>query len=148
MPQKIDKNPNRFLWQARQRSGLPQKAVAFLLNRKATDKISRYESGQKKPSLSTALKLEIIYRVPVRLLFHELYSHYVWEIRERSSRYKELFPEGKFTLTSLEQRLEEDDYCAYADLLKTPNLPQLEKQKVYDHIRKLATAINKLEGIS
>ena len=65
----------RFLWQARQRSGLTQKTIAHLLGRKFTDEISRYENGQRIPTLQTALKLEIIYRVPIRLLFYEKYRN-------------------------------------------------------------------------
>jgi transcriptional regulator with XRE-family HTH domain len=147
MSQDKNKNPKRFLWQARQRSGLSQKVIAFLMNKKFTDEISRYENGLRLPTLQTALKLEIIYRVPIRLLFYELFTSYQWQIRERSSRYKELFPSEGQALNSLQQRLEHEEYCAYADLLKTPKLPSVEKQKVYDHIRQLAFNINKTEGL-
>jgi|SRR5882757_9807211 len=147
MSQNKNKTPKCFLWQARQRSSLSQKAIAFLMNKKFTDEISRYENGLRMPTLQTALKLEIIYRVPVRLLFHELFTGYQWQIRERSSRYKELFPKENQVLNSLQQRLEHEEYCAYADLLKTPKLPSIEKQKVYDHIRQLASSINKTDDI-
>jgi transcriptional regulator with XRE-family HTH domain len=36
--------------------------------------ISRYERGKSLPPLSTALRLEIIYRVPVAFLFPDLYD--------------------------------------------------------------------------
>jgi len=147
MSKDTNKKSKRFLWQARRRSGLPQKVVTFLMNKKSTAELHRYETGQTIPTLENAIKLEIIYRVPVRLLFNELFSNYRWQIIERSARYKELFPKEKLTLTSLEDQLQHEDYCAYADLLKTPKLPPIEKQKVYEHIRQLASNINKIEGI-
>jgi transcriptional regulator with XRE-family HTH domain len=145
MKKDTNKNQNRFLWQARQRSGLSQKAIAFLLGRKFTDEISRYESGQRIPTLQNALKLEIIYRVPIRLLFYELFLNSHWQIRDRSTKYRELFPEENLSKDSLAEHLRQEDYCVYAELLKTPNLPPIEKERIYSHIRHLATAINKLD---
>ena len=117
------------------------------MGKKTVDELRHYETGDTIPTLQNAVKLEIIYRIPVSLLFKELYSEYRWQIRERSARYKELFPKEKLSLISLEEQLQHKDYCAYANLLETPNLPDVEKQKVYDHIRQLAKSINKIEGI-
>lgn len=142
-----DKNSNRFLWQARQRSGLSQKTVAFLLGRKFTDEIHRHEAGQRVPTLQTALKLEIIYRVPVRLLFYETFMNCHWQVRERSDKFNDLSLDPISSLGSLAEQLRREEYCTYAELLKSPNLPPVEKKGVYDHIRQLATAINRSEGI-
>lgn len=142
---KKDKNPNRFLLQARKRSGLSQKTVAFLLGRKFTDEISRYEAGQRVPTVQTALKLEIIYRVPIRLLFYQAYQSCLWQIREKSGKFSETSPLSAFSDESLQDRLKEEEYCTYAHLLRTPNLPQIEKQNVYAHIRYLAKKINEVE---
>lgn len=140
------KTTNRFLWQARQRSGLPQKTIAYLLGRKFTDEISRYENGQRIPTLQTALKLEIIYHVPVRLLFYEIYRNCNWQISEKSGR------AGKYlndlqSAESLASQLKQNDYCTYAELLNTPNLPQFEKDRIRKHLIYLANTINKVEGI-
>lgn len=142
-----DKNPNRFLRQARQRSGLSQKTVAFLLGRKFTDEISRYESGQRIPTLQTALKLEIIYRVPVRLLFYGTYQNCHWHIRERSGKFGETSPADMLSTESLTEKLKQEEYCTYSELLQTPNLPPIEKQRIYAHIRDLAKSMNRAEGI-
>ena len=140
-----DKNPNRFLWQARKRRGLSQKTVAFLLGRKFTDEISRYESGQV-PTLQTALKLEIIYRVPVRLLFYGTYQSCHWHIRERSGTFSENSQATMLSTRSLTEKLQDEEYCTHAELLQVPNLPPIEKQRIYKHIRTLATAVNRSEG--
>jgi transcriptional regulator with XRE-family HTH domain len=148
MTKNMDKNSNRFLWQARQRSNLSQKTVAFLLGRKFTDEVSRYESGQRLPTLPTALKLEIIYRVPVRLLFYETFVSSQWQIRERGSRYKELFPRENLCKNNLlEEQLGQDEYCTYAELLKTPNLPPVEKLRIHGHIKHLMNTLNGIKDI-
>lgn len=147
MTKKENNISNRFLWQARQRSGLAQKTIAYLLGNKFTDEISRYETGQRIPTLQTAIKLEIIYRVPIRLLFYEAFLNSHWQIRERGAKYKEMFPTEAKSVDSLERGLVEENYCAYAELLKTPNLPPIEKNRIYSHIRLLAKTINKAEGI-
>jgi transcriptional regulator with XRE-family HTH domain len=141
-----NENTNRYLWQARQRSGLPRKTIAFLLGRKFTDEISRYESGQRTPTLQTALKLEIIYRVPVRLLFYEEFINSSWQIRERGSRFKKLFPKEILSAESLDS-LERGEYCTYAELLNTPNLPLVESEKVRSHLIYLANKINETNGV-
>src|SRR5437870_13110734 len=78
-----NKTENR-LWIARKKRGFEQKQVAHLLNHKSVDQISRYENGSRLPKLQTALKLEIVYGVPLRLLFTDLYSQLRTEIKERT----------------------------------------------------------------
>jgi transcriptional regulator with XRE-family HTH domain len=74
---------NNRLWQARHRAGLEQKQAAHLLGHKTLDQISRYERGDRLPSLRIAFKLEIIYRTPLRELFPELYERYRIEIADK-----------------------------------------------------------------
>jgi transcriptional regulator with XRE-family HTH domain len=59
--------PNR-LWLARKRSGYEHKQVASLLDYKTIQQVSLYETGLRMPSLKTALKFAIIYRLPIRTL--------------------------------------------------------------------------------
>lgn len=141
---KETKTNNRFLWQARQRSGLAQKTIAHLLGRKFTDEISRYENGQRIPTLITALKLEIIYRVPVRLLFYEIYRNCNWQVGEKAGRFAEIFPADFQSLESLNNQLRKDDYCTYAELLKTPNLPPIEQGRIRKHLIHLQNTLNKI----
>ena len=71
------------LWTYRKRFGLSQKQAAFLLDHKTTSQLSRYEKGTKVPGLETALKLEILYRVPVAFLFYDCYQKLKDEIRSK-----------------------------------------------------------------
>jgi len=139
--------PNHFLWRARKRSHLGQKNVAFLIGHKAHNKISLYESGQRIPTLQTALELEIIYKVPVRLLFYQLFSRAMWRVRERGLKYKNLSTNEILDLSYVEKQLQDGDYCTYAELLKVPNLPEVEREKIRDHLRYLAKTANKVNGI-
>jgi transcriptional regulator with XRE-family HTH domain len=65
---------------------LSQKAVARLLGRKNSAMLSRYEKGKSLPPLSTALQLEIIYRVPVAFLFPAMYDKMRDQIRGEEAR--------------------------------------------------------------
>ena len=70
--------PNRLLPQ-RKRLALSQAEVAFLMGTHGGAGISRYEQFTQRPSLETALALELILQKPARELFVDLYR----EIEER-----------------------------------------------------------------
>jgi len=78
------------LWSFRKKQGLPQKRVSFFLGHKASSQLSHYERGRKLPGLMNALRLEIIYQVPVASLFADLYQALQEEIRAREARLKKL----------------------------------------------------------
>lgn len=68
---------------------LPQQVVAGLLGHCDSTTLWRYERGRCMPSLATALRLEIIYRVPVAFLFSSLYHEMREQIRgQEESRRK------------------------------------------------------------
>ena len=103
------------LWRARKRRGLAQKQVAYLLGHKSADLISRYEKGLKTPSLKTALMLEAIFGVPVRMLFRELFEDLNDEVQQKinsspllSAIYSDLFSASDST----------GGFCSYEELLK------------------------------
>lgn len=77
--------PNR-LWKFRKRMGFTQHEVAAILGYHTSTDISHYEHGRKLPSLVTALKLEIVYRVPVAFLFPEVYHALKQQLRAREER--------------------------------------------------------------
>jgi transcriptional regulator with XRE-family HTH domain len=130
-----DKPANR-LWQARKRRGVGQKQIAFLIN-KTVDEISRYERGVRLPELATALALEIVYGIPLRLLFKELYEQLQDDIRQRVESQEALKNVYEELLSSKgDNSLRE--FCAYEDLLRLPNLSQEDKAKIHDHITHLA----------
>ena len=66
----------------RRRMGLSQKQVARLLGHRDTSMISHYEHGRALPPLAMALRLEIVYRVPVAFLFPAMYDALKRQIRE------------------------------------------------------------------
>lgn len=74
------------LWTYRKKNRLTQKEAAFLLDHKSASQLSRYEKGVKLPALVNALKLEIIYHVPVAFLFSDLYQKLKKEIRSKEDR--------------------------------------------------------------
>jgi transcriptional regulator with XRE-family HTH domain len=81
--------PNK-LWTYRKKKGLSQKRVAFLIAQKTSSQLSHYERGDKRPNLVNALKLEILYRVPVAYLFHELYDELREDIHTRESSLRKM----------------------------------------------------------
>jgi transcriptional regulator with XRE-family HTH domain len=64
---------------------LSQKEVAYLMDLKSSASISRYEEGEKLPSLINALKLAIICDAPVSCLFNDLYRELKKEIQARKA---------------------------------------------------------------
>lgn len=71
------------LWEARQRMGFSQKRTSQAMGFAKTSVLSRYENGTRTPSLVNALKLEIVYRMPVAFLYRDLYKQLKDEIRKR-----------------------------------------------------------------
>lgn len=78
-------SPNQ-LWKYRQRMGFSQRRVADILGYVSPYHISEYERGHKLPSLITALKLEIVYRIPVAFLYPELYKALKERLRAREEQ--------------------------------------------------------------
>jgi transcriptional regulator with XRE-family HTH domain len=71
------------LWIARKKAGLEQKSVARLMGYKSISPISEYETGRLLPSLSTALKLSVIYNTPLPELYASLYAEIAEEVAAR-----------------------------------------------------------------
>jgi transcriptional regulator with XRE-family HTH domain len=126
------------LWLARKRRGIDQRQAAHLLNHRSIDQVSRYEQGTRLPSLENALKLEIIYGVPLRLLFKGLYDRLedeVWRRISLDSKLQKIYgnrPAGGAGLS---------DYCAFDELLSTPNSSEADLAKSRRHVTALARKI-------
>jgi transcriptional regulator with XRE-family HTH domain len=125
--------PNR-LWRARKRRSLGQKQVALLIE-KTVDEVSRYERGIHLPELQTLLALEIVYGMPLHLLFRELYEQVRAQITERIDSREAL--RSKYQ-TLLENSDPEQEYCSYEEILKLPELSAMERDKVRRHVTRLA----------
>jgi len=121
------------LWQARERTGLERKQVALLAG-KTADEISRYERGLNQPNLKTALKLEIIYRMPVRLLFPDLFRELEDEVAAIRKQYS--FPDNEWFPAAKEQ-LSEEEFCFYGKLLQNRIPNELELRTVKRHVTDL-----------
>jgi transcriptional regulator with XRE-family HTH domain len=68
------------LWISRKHVGLGQKSVARLLGHKSISVISEYETGKLLPSLSSALKLAVVYNRPITELYPDLYRQIQEEV--------------------------------------------------------------------
>lgn len=133
---------NNRLWQARQRAGLEQKQVAYLLGHKTCNQISRYERGDCLPNLQTALKLEIILRAPVREIFPDLYEQHRARIGELSSAIKLSPPIGDES-----RRFQTGAHICTYEILVLQNKPtendiKLARQHSIKIVRELGDTIN------
>ncbi len=117
------------LWLVRKRSGHEQKQIAKLLGR-SIPQISRYETEQRIPSLKTALKLSIIYKLPVRILFQTYYEECRKELLSRAE------PPNRPSTLSLDLT-EPTDYCSYTEMMKTSFMTDIDKTKVQRHVLEL-----------
>jgi transcriptional regulator with XRE-family HTH domain len=63
--------PNR-LKQCRRHRGLSQKELADLMGFKDTTWISRWENGDTLPNLISAIRLSVLFDIPVNSLFGEI----------------------------------------------------------------------------
>src|SRR3712207_6003070 len=91
------------LWQARRRCGLELKQVAVLLSRRSANGISHYEKGLYLPDLKTAVRLQIIYQMPLHFLFEGLFEQCREEIVKIRDRLKSPAPVKNRLPENLEQ---------------------------------------------
>lgn len=82
--------PMNRLWLARKRAGFLLKWVAKLLGRRSIASVCEYESGRKLPTLPTAIRLELIYGMPMSALFPDLYRELAGEISALKARMPQL----------------------------------------------------------
>jgi len=83
------------LWRYRTEHQLSQRRIAVMLGHRKTTQVSRWENGEKIPSLTNALKLGYILKVPVETLFVDLAAGLRGEIDARSSQAPEQSPEPR-----------------------------------------------------
>lgn len=132
------------LRRARRRCGLDQKQVALLLAHGNTNQISRYENGERTPSLETIIKLEIIYHTPIRILFQAYFEKFQAEIAERRKQYKTLFPREDWFLKP-NDALKQEEFCFYSEIIKDRKSSLIEKQMINKHVVSLINSLNKSE---
>lgn len=118
------------LQQARKRLGFEQKRIVNLLGYKTIPPVSRYENGKTIPSLKVALKLSIIYRLPIRVLFESYYEKCRRELNNRSER---LDKKSSFWVDLTEPT----DYCSYTEMINASFLTDMDKKKIQKHVLNL-----------
>lgn len=137
----METKTNNRLWQARHKAGLEEKQVAYLLGHKNVNQISRYERGVNTPSFKTALKLELILRVPVADLFPEHYQCCRAEIADRLAKLR--LPE---TDDDQLERSADAHICTYANLplqkKPTPGEINSARQHTINLMRRLGDVIH------
>jgi len=68
----------------RKRNALTQYEVARLLGCKNGSKVSRYERGERLPTLETLIAYEVLFKVPWRDLLSGEYNHVHRQVQERA----------------------------------------------------------------
>jgi transcriptional regulator with XRE-family HTH domain len=127
----VSNQPRNQLWLARKRLGLGQKQVAYLLQHKTNDQVSRYEKGERMPGLKLLLQFEIIYGVPPRVLYRDYYEQLQAEIIARANSLQTL--SHVYTLPLAEPRLF-SEFCSYEELLQHPQLAPAESARIRKHV--------------
>lgn len=111
----------------RKRLGYEQKQIAVLLGHNSTYQISRYETGQRIPGFKEAVKISILYGLPLRVLF----EGYIRRCRmELEDSIKKSSLAARINL----QNVRELDYCTYLETLISAHISEFEADKIRRHI--------------
>lgn len=112
----------------RKRLGYEQKQIAVLLGDKNTYQISRYETGQRSPSLREAIMLSILYGLPLSILFERLFINCRQEL-ENTINKRGLA--GKIGL----HRSRDLDFCSYLESITNGDADEESLDKARHHIK-------------
>lgn len=114
----------------RKRLGYEQKQIAVLLGQNSIHQICRYETGQRIPSLKVAIKLAVLYRLPLQVLFEDYFRQCREELKNR------LKNSGLAGKTDLE-KAQNTDYCSYLELINSSHVNRESADKIRHHIKVL-----------
>ncbi len=114
----------------RKRLGYEQKQIAVLLGHKTTYQICRYETGQRTPGFEEAIKLSILYSLPVHVLFDKSFRRFREELETTIKRFG---LSGKIN----PENFSDIDYCSYLELLKSDRISERSADRVRHHIKVL-----------
>lgn len=115
----------------RKKNSIGQKTVATLLGRRSVAQVSRLELGVKLPSLKTALKLAIIYKIPV----HILLNGYLDACREEMTRHEKKVNLSDSNLKAIPGEIE---YCSFDERLGTGSVRRTDLDKARGHAAAVA----------
>lgn len=122
------------LWKAWKQSGLTLKQIGYLLGNETDASFTRYETGDRLPTLRTALMFEIILGTSLRNLFPEEYDELTREIKSRVEQRRGL--NGKL------RPLMSDGVCSIADLLNQHPFSRETRNRVHRHCVYLMNTLN------
>lgn len=112
----------------RKRLGYEQKQIAVLLGHKSTYQISRYETGQRIPSLIEAMKLSILYGLPVHTLFNRHFRRCRDELEKTINK-----SAAKLNPANAAKA----DYCSYLESMNASKINDHTADNVRHHIKVL-----------
>lgn len=112
----------------RKRLGYEQKQIAVLLGHKNTYQISRYETGQRVPGFKEAIKLSVLYDLPVRVLFDRYFRRCGEELENRVEQ------SGLAAKINL-QKPRDVDYCTYLEALNSTPISEHKADNIRRHIK-------------
>lgn len=127
-----EQKKNRFtnqLLRARMKKSIGQKNVAVLLGHKSSAHLSQYESGERLPSLKTALKLGLIYNIPI----HILLDGYLDACRNEMRRGER----NPNTPAGARDNLREIDCCSFEERLGPSHAAKSDLDKARNHATRL-----------
>jgi transcriptional regulator with XRE-family HTH domain len=110
---------SNYLRTYRKRSGLSQREVAFVLGCTSEAKVSRYEHGERLPSLESLFALEVIYGIPARELYAGVFDRIQRHTLKRINRLAE-----RIQRDAEDRRHNRKLALLLGALGKEPNLPQ------------------------
>lgn len=107
--------------------GLEQKQIASLLGQKTIYQYNRLENGQRAASLKDAVKLSLVFRLPISTLFDEYFQKCRDELQKQ------------LNTSSLSDRikLENVEQCAYLEMMSSKYIGTENADKIRHHIKVL-----------
>lgn len=111
----------------RRRKAYGRKQVAQLLGHRSVNQLSRVERGDKIPTLRVALKLAIIYDIPVREMLDGYFKVCLREVRMQEQSMSKLRSAAGISTT------QEEDICTIAERLASENATELDLDKAARH---------------
>lgn len=79
----------------RRERGLTCKKVALIIG-KSVAQLNRYETGERLPTLITALKLQILYRSQLAGMYSRAYRHLTKDVRAREEAIRSIGKRGAY----------------------------------------------------
>jgi transcriptional regulator with XRE-family HTH domain len=111
----------------RTQMGLEQKQIASLLGQKTIHQYSRLENGERVASLKDAVKLSLIFRLPISTLFDDIFQKCQEDLRKqlKNSPLSEVI------------KLESIEQCSYLEMMSSKYVSLENADKIRRHLKVL-----------